>query len=100
MAVVLVGVTLLQAGTVVAVVGVTNTIIHGTEYGGHHGISYDYGKGDLFISNVDFHSVTVISDASHTVVANVSVGTLPYGIVYDSGRGRFMLLTFMITRFR
>ena len=48
----------------------------------------------MFITNVDFDSVTIISDVSHTVVANVSVGTLPYGIVFDFGRGELFVANY------
>ena len=55
----------LQTINLVSAIGVTEYITSGTEYGGHYGIAYDYGKSEMFITNVDFNSVTVISDSSH-----------------------------------
>ena len=52
----------LQTINLVSAIGVTENITSGTEYGGHYGIAYDYGKNEMFITNMDFDSVTIISD--------------------------------------
>jgi YVTN family beta-propeller protein len=49
------------------------------------GLAYDSGKGEVFVTNVNDDTVSVISDNSNTVVATVPVGEDPQGIAYDSG---------------
>jgi hypothetical protein len=44
----------------------TATITSGTTAEGHYGVAYDSGKGKIFITNVDFNTVTVISESSST----------------------------------
>jgi YVTN family beta-propeller protein len=54
------------------------------------GITYDPSKGEVFVANNgDYlpNTVSVISDATNTVVATVDVGYGPAGVVYDSGKG-------------
>jgi len=54
------------------------------------GIAYDPSKGEVFVANNgDYlpNTVSVISDATNTVVATVNVGYGPAGVVYDSGKG-------------
>jgi len=41
--------------------------------------------GEVFVTNQFSSSVSVISDASNTVVATVNVGSGPYGVEYDRG---------------
>jgi YVTN family beta-propeller protein len=52
-------------------------------------LAYDPAKGEIFVANSQSNNVSVISDATNTVVANVSVGneSYPIGLVYDSARG-------------
>ena len=67
-------------------VEVTATISLGN-YGGYYGLAYDSGKGEIFIANGDFDSVSVISDNNNTVVATIPVGRVPDGAAYDSAKG-------------
>ena len=60
-----------------------STITVGTE---PSGIAYDSVKGELFVANYNSGSVSVISDSTNTVVANVSVRS-PLGVTYDSAKG-------------
>ncbi len=50
-------------------------------------IAYDSAKAEIFVSNGGGSTVSVISDATHIVVANVTVGSGPYGIAYDAAKG-------------
>ena len=59
------------------------TILVGSE---PYGIAYDSAKGELFVANHNSGSVSVISDSTNTVVANVSVRS-PLGVTYDSAKG-------------
>ncbi len=68
----------------------TETFLGGAgQYGsfGAEGIVYDPSKGELFVANEYSDSVSVISDSSDAVVANVSVGALPLGLAYDPANG-------------
>src|SRR5207245_6543864 len=40
-----------------------------------------------FVANPDSHTVSVISDATNTVVATIPVGSSPTGVAYDTGKG-------------
>ena len=40
---------------------------------GPHGVAYDSAKGEVFVVNVNSNNVSVISDATNTVVATVNV---------------------------
>jgi YVTN family beta-propeller protein len=53
------------------------------------GITFDSGKGEVFITdrNLGQVNVTVISAASNKVVATVPVAGYPLGIAYDPGKG-------------
>ena len=63
-------------------------------HGGYYGVAYDSGKGEIYLTNVDFHLVYVISDRTNTVVATIPVGIMPSGIAYDSGNGRLFVTNF------
>ena len=64
------------------------TIPAGTGYGE---LGYDSGKGEVFASNYN-GTVSVISDSSNNVAANVNVGGTPDSIVYDSGKGEVFVV--------
>ncbi len=49
-------------------------------------VAYDSGTGETFVVNSNSNNVSVIEDASSTVVANITVGSAPYGAAYDSAR--------------
>ncbi len=49
-------------------------------------LAYDSGWGETFVVNSNSNNVSVIEDASSTVIANITVGSFPYGVAYDSAR--------------
>jgi len=51
------------------------TTITWENYGGYYGLAYDSAKSAVFITNVDFDEVSVISDGNNSVVANIAVGS-------------------------
>jgi len=62
------------------------------------GIAYDPSNGYLYVTNGWFggyggyvwyytNNVTVINGATNTVIANISVGEGPYGVLYDPSNG-------------
>jgi YVTN family beta-propeller protein len=63
-------------------------------HGGYYGIAYDSGKGEIYLTNGDFHLVYVISDSNNTVVATIPVGDTPSGIAYDPGKGELFVTNF------
>ncbi len=55
-------------------------------------LAVDSANGTVFVANQNDTSVTVLSDLTHSVVANISLGLAgplggPRSVVYDSGRG-------------
>jgi YVTN family beta-propeller protein len=54
-------------------------------------IAYDSGKGEIFVTNADFGSVSVISDSTNTVIANITSEIQPLGLAYDSGKGEIFV---------
>ena len=76
----------LSAVNAVGAFEVTATITLGNP-GGYYGLAYDSAKGEIFVANGDFDSVSVISDSTNTVIANVTLESNPQGICYDSGKG-------------
>jgi YVTN family beta-propeller protein len=44
---------------------------------------YDSGKGEIFVPNYGSRNVSVISDATNTVVATVTTDTFAWGAAYD-----------------
>jgi len=77
----------------------TNEIIKSINVGtSPWGIAYDPSNGYLYVTNGWFgfyggewwyytNNVTVINGATNTVIANISVGEGPYGILYDPSNG-------------
>src|SRR5208283_2286810 len=78
-----------------------NVIASVTVPNGTLAIAYDSGKGEIFATNVPTpdhlnpyavsNTVSVISDNSNAVVANINVGSSPEGIAYDSGRNEIFV---------
>jgi len=64
------------------------------KYGGYYGIAYDSVKGEIYLTNGDFHLVYVISDSTNDLVATIPVGTTPSGIAYDSGKGEIFVTNY------
>jgi YVTN family beta-propeller protein len=65
----------------------TNAIITSIGVAGPHEAAYDSGKGEIFVATGS-NTVSVISDVNNAVVANITVGSYPYGMAYDSNKGR------------
>ena len=55
-----------------------------------YGIAYDSGKGEIFVTNEGANyapgTISVISDSTNTVVANITTGPTPRAIAYDSAK--------------
>jgi DNA-binding beta-propeller fold protein YncE len=51
-------------------------------------LAYDAAKGEIFVVARGSKDVSVISDATDTTVANITVGYIPDAIQYISGRGQ------------
>jgi YVTN family beta-propeller protein len=58
------------------------------------GVAYDSGKDEVFVTNVDDDTVSVISDSSNAVIATVPVGEVPQGLTYDSGKSEIFVANF------
>jgi len=69
-----IGVFLLSAVNMVDGLGVTATI---PVRNAPKGIVYDSGKGEIFVSNGQDNTVSVISDSTNTVIATIPVGGYP-----------------------
>src|SRR5580658_2625645 len=52
-----------------------------------YGVAYDPAKGEVFVTNTNGNTTSVISDSTNAVVATVNVGDRPEGVAYDSGKG-------------
>jgi len=89
-----------SAGFVSVISDATNSVVATIPLGDFPGaIAYDPARGEVFVaedgatpssvsaSNTAHGQVSVISDATNSVVANVTVGPFPGGIAYDSARG-------------
>ncbi len=66
--------------------------IHTINVGGYpNTLAYDLSKGEIYMTvfnaNSGYDTVSVISDSSNSVVANLTVGNLPSDIAYDSAKG-------------
>jgi YVTN family beta-propeller protein len=65
------------------------------------GIAYDSSKGEVFVSNGGNNSVSVISDATNSVVATIDLGNdsennglgmYPVNLAFDSARGEIFVV--------
>jgi YVTN family beta-propeller protein len=56
-------------------------------------LAYDSGKNEIFVSNNDVNTVSVISDDTNAVVATVTVGTWPSNLAYDSAKGEVFVVS-------
>ena len=50
------------------------------------GVAYDPAKGEIFVTNRNSRTVSIISDSTYTVVATIPVRTNPEGMAYDPVR--------------
>jgi YVTN family beta-propeller protein len=57
------------------------------------GLAYDSGKNEIFVSNQDDNTVSVISDDTNAVVAKVTVGTWPTNLAYDSAKDEVFVVS-------
>ncbi len=55
------------------------------------GVVYDPAKNEIFVTNEYFNVVSVISDTTNTVIANITVGTKPAFPCYDSAKGEIFV---------
>ena len=56
-------------------------------------LAYDSGKGEIFAVNSGSSGmISIISDATNSVVKTFSVGGFPSDLVYDSGKGEIFVL--------
>ena len=51
------------------------------------GIAYDSSKGEVFVPNYFEDMVSVISDATNTVIGTIAVGSESGGTAYDPAQG-------------
>ena len=72
-------------------IAVTSTITVGTS---PTGVAYDSAKGEVFVGNTGYNTVSVISDSSNKVVATITVGTSPAGVAYDSAKGEVFVTNY------
>src|SRR5256714_874271 len=57
-------------------------------------IAYDAGKGEVFVTDERSNNVTVISDSTNSVIANIPVGSYPIGLAYDAGKGEVFVTNY------
>ncbi len=57
------------------------------DYGVLGAITYDSAKDEVFVAHPYSNFVSVISDRTNTIVANITVTAGPSAIAYDSGKG-------------
>jgi YVTN family beta-propeller protein len=53
--------------------------------------AFDSEKGEIFVAISDTNTVSIISDSTNEVVANVTVGDYPNNLAYDSGQGEIFV---------
>jgi YVTN family beta-propeller protein len=73
----------------VSALGVTATIPVGNT---PQGVAYDSAKGEIFVSNGQNNTISVISDSTNTVIATIPAGGYPYGVAYDSAKGEIFVV--------
>jgi YVTN family beta-propeller protein len=84
-----IGVFLLSAVNMVDALGVTATIPVGRA---PMGVAYDSAKGEIFVTNGQDNTISIISDSTNAVVATIPVGAYPYGVAYDSAKGEIFVV--------
>jgi YVTN family beta-propeller protein len=73
-----------------------NSLIQGNFLASGNGLNpntviQDPGKGEIFVTLTNSNTVSVISDSSNKIVANVTVGSGVSGMAYDSGKGEVLV---------
>jgi YVTN family beta-propeller protein len=56
-----------------------------------YGVAYDLAKAEIFVTHSGVNTVTVISDSTNTIIANISVGLTPEELAYDSRTGQLFV---------
>ena len=71
---------------------VVATVSWGTSFdGGGIGVTYDYGKDEFFVADVNSDNVSVVSDVTNAVTASVPLGGSPEGLAYDGGKAEIFV---------
>jgi len=60
---------------------------------GPKGVAYDSGRGEVYVANNGYSTVSVISDTSNTTIATITNILGPKGVAYDSGKGQIWVVT-------
>jgi YVTN family beta-propeller protein len=68
--------------------------VFGTPNGAPTALAYDAGRGQIWATVPQFGNVTILSDATNSIVTNLSVGNDPVALAYDSGRGEMFVVDF------
>jgi len=55
------------------------------------GVAYDSAKKEIFVSNLGDGTVSVISDATMSVIKTINVGKYPRGLAYDPAKGELFV---------
>ncbi len=55
------------------------------------GVAFDPVSDDLYVTNSDDGTISVVSSATFQVVSTIPVGAIPSGIVYDNESGRMLV---------
>src|SRR5208337_691019 len=55
--------------------------------------AYDSANGKIYVAILFMNRVSTISDSTHTVIENISVGTSPVDIAYNSGTRELFVLS-------
>ena len=80
---------ILSTVNMVNALGVTATIPVGKAPAN---LAYDSAKGEIFVTNGQDNTTSVISDNTNTVVATIPVGGYPYGVAYDPAKGEVFVV--------
>jgi len=51
------------------------------------GIAYDSSNGNVYVTNFNSNSVSVINGATNKVIGRIAVGSNPWGVAYDPSNG-------------
>ena len=54
-------------------------------------VAYDSGKGEIFVTDPESNTVSVISDSTNSLVETVSMGPNPMFAAYDSAKGEIFV---------
>ncbi len=59
-----------------------------------YGVAYDSAMHEVFVANSGLNDVSVISDATDLIVANIPVGSKPAGVAYDPAMGEIFVANY------